>query len=163
MIIQTTHIPFLHQLNEDFYLGSHDRIWKYSKEFLNEMFEKYDIRNKIRLKDLKLELFSLYANDNFSEYYESIKSDRVLHDILHSSEYTNPYRVAAHISAWDFTGLLINIDDEYTEALRLKEILKYNKVLATIIWNWDDECIEATSIRKIVLCIGMINNHILFI
>lgn len=160
---KTILIPYLHQFGEEVILGNKENKKIYDKEFIDEMFNKLETREKIRKNSFYIELYSYYNKIELNHYMERIFNGLILNEILTGKDYVNEARIAANLLYHNDHGIIIHIKDEYLRSKDLLDILERNKVFATFLWDYDTESKEIIKINKICLCLGSINNHILFI
>ena len=94
---------------------------------------------------------------------ERIFNGLILNEVLTGKDYINEARISANVLYHNAHGIIVLIKDEYLRSKDLLDILERNKVFATFLWDYDTESKEIMKINKICLCLGIINNHILFI
>ena len=144
-------------------LGNKENKKIYDKEFIDEMFNKLETREKIRKNSFYIELYSYYNKIELNHYMERIFNGLILNEVLTGKDYINEARISANILSHNDHGIIVLIKDEYLRSKDLLDILERNKVFATFLWDYDTESKEITKINKICLCLGILNNHILFI
>ena len=94
---------------------------------------------------------------------EQIESGEILNDVIN---YSNPGHHVAPIIYTDNTGINVLLDDKnkcIKHDLFVDLLQNNNKPFATFLLKSNDDRTEVIGIDRICLCLGMIDNKILFV
>lgn len=149
------HINFLHQYGDEF--QTNIGPCKIKREWLDVM--KTDMyRHKVFL-----EMHTWYPKIRKDIWQRQIESGEILNDVVN---YSNPGHYVAPIIYTDNTGINVLLDDKnkYIKHDLFVDLLQNNnKLFATFLLKSNDDRTEVIGIDRICLCLGMIDNKILFV
>ncbi len=149
------HINFLHQYGEEFQtnLGP----CQIKREWLDSM------KTKMHQHKIFLEMYTWFPKIRYDIWQEKINSGEILNDVVN---YSNEGHYVAPIIYADDTGINILLDDQNKcnkHDLFCELLQKGNKPFATFLLKSDVDKTEIIGIDRICLCLGLINNKILFV
>lgn len=148
------HIDFLHQYGEEFQtnLGP----CKIKREWLESM------KSDMYKHKIFLEMHTFYPNTSFDVWIDQIRSENVLHDVV---TYSNPGHYVGPVIYADNTGINVLLDDQNKcnkHDLFIK-LLENNKPYVTFLLKTNKDNTEIIGIDRFCLCLGLIDNQILFV
>ena len=150
-------IPLFRKIGESFYMGS-DKDNKI----------EFTLTKGFLVKHLPLgetiKMYSTYPTckneDDISDYIVTIFNDQILRNVYRRVG----VEVATISGILGDEGVYIDIDDSKSSGKLLLDLLDKNKVFATLIYQIDSSFKnEIFGIETVALCLGCMNDHILFI
>lgn len=150
-------IPLFRNMGESFYMGSSDENkieFTLTKGFLVKHLPIGDT----------IKTYSTYPTckneDDISDYIVTIFNDQILRNVYRKVG----VEVATISGIMGDEGIYIDINDSTSSGKLLLELLDKNKVFATLIYQINSSFKnEIFGIETVALCLGCMNDHILFI
>lgn len=148
------HIDFLHHIGEE--VQTNIGYCHIKKEWLDSM------KNDMYRHKVFLEMHTWYPKTRFDIWIDNVMSGEILNNVVN---YSNPGKYVGPIIYTDNTGINVLLDDQ-NKCIKhdiFVELIENNKVYATFMMRTDKEGTKIIGVDKICLCLGLINNQILFV